>query len=61
MRCNRALRKLVVKIGGYRPFLDEDTPSQVTEEPSDPIEGDDSEYKDNWDEHETDVSEESEE
>jgi DNA-directed RNA polymerase specialized sigma24 family protein len=53
MRCNRAVRKLVVKMGGYRPFLDEDTEQVVKEEPSELEQPDESGDENNWDtEHE---------
>jgi DNA-directed RNA polymerase specialized sigma24 family protein len=39
MRSNRALRKLVAKIGGYRPFVDVDTtPPTETDNQSEEIE-----------------------
>jgi RNA polymerase sigma factor (sigma-70 family) len=31
MRSNRAIRRLVFKIGGYKPYKDEDTPAQESE------------------------------
>ena len=53
MRCNRALRKLVVRIGGYRPFLDEDSEQVVKDEPSQLEQGDESNDSNDWDtEHE---------
>lgn len=34
MRHNRAIKKLITRIGGYRPFLDRDSPEQVNNEVS---------------------------
>lgn len=31
MRCNRAIRRLINKIGGYKPYKDEDTSAQESE------------------------------
>jgi hypothetical protein len=31
MRHNRILKKLVIKLGGYRPFYDDDTVKHTTE------------------------------
>lgn len=33
MRHNRALKRLVTKLGGHKPYLDKDSPEKVTEEP----------------------------
>lgn len=46
MRHNRAVKRLVNKLGGYRPFLDEDLPDKVGENPDDFVHQDDS-----YDEH----------
>ena len=48
MRGNRAVKRLVNKLGGYRPFLDNDFPQPETEEPSEVVEGYDSHNQDEW-------------
>lgn len=42
MRHNRAIKRLVNKLGGYRPYLDEDFPDKETETPDESIESDSS-------------------
>jgi hypothetical protein len=37
MRHNRAIKKLITRIGGFRPHLDKDTPNEVPEMPDDVI------------------------
>lgn len=40
MRHNRAIKRLVNKLGGYKPYLDKDFVEKETESPDDTIEGD---------------------
>jgi hypothetical protein len=51
MRGNRAIKRLVNKLGGFKPHLDTDFPEPVTEEPSEMIESegstDDNDRKNN--------------
>jgi len=42
MRTTRAVRKLVLKMGGYRPFLDKDRPDNVTDKPDELVSQEDS-------------------
>ena len=37
MRHNRAIRKLITRMGGFRPWLDKDSPEQVTDEPDEVV------------------------
>jgi len=37
MRHNRAIKKLITRIGGFRPHLDKDTSEEVSEMPDDVI------------------------
>ena len=46
MRGNRAIKRLVNKLGGFRPFLDNDLPQPETEEPSEIVQGYDSHNQD---------------
>jgi DNA-directed RNA polymerase specialized sigma24 family protein len=41
MRHNRAIRKLIVRMGGFRPWLDKDTSEKVSEEPDKIVNSDD--------------------
>jgi hypothetical protein len=40
MRHNRAIRKLITRIGGFRPWLDKDTSEKVAEEPDEVVSAD---------------------
>jgi hypothetical protein len=40
MRHNRAIKKLITRIGGFRPHLDKDIPKNLTDEPNELIEPD---------------------
>jgi hypothetical protein len=48
MRGNRAIKRLVNKLGGYRPFLDKDLPEPETEEPSEVVQGYNSDNQGEW-------------
>ena len=41
MRHNRAIKKLITRIGGFRPHLDKDTSEEVTEMPDDVVQTND--------------------
>lgn len=41
MRHNRAIKKLITRIGGFRPHLDKDSPDKVTEMPDEIVSTDD--------------------
>lgn len=45
MRHNRAIKKLITRIGGFRPWLDRDSPDEVAENPDDIVESNESENK----------------
>jgi hypothetical protein len=40
MRGNRAVKRLVFKLGGFRPYLDKDTPDNKSEGEDNIVEGD---------------------
>ena len=45
MRTTRVIRKLVRLMGGMKPWLDQDTPNNVTDEPNELVSSTDSEYE----------------
>jgi DNA-directed RNA polymerase specialized sigma24 family protein len=49
MRHNRAIKKLITRIGGYRPFLDRDSPEPVSESPDEIEYSEDEENDEQWD------------
>lgn len=46
MRHNRAIKKLITRIGGFRPWLDRDSGNEISEQPDEIVESDKSEDKD---------------
>lgn len=57
MRHNRALKKLITRIGGFRPWLDKDSAEKVGEEPDEVVESDDSYNEHNEQEYSEEVVE----
>lgn len=57
MRTTRVIRKLVKIMGGYRPYLDKDSPDDVTEEPNELVGEDDATYEGGYSEETSDDSE----
>jgi hypothetical protein len=57
MRHNRAIKKLITRIGGFRPWLDKDSSDKVTEKPDEIVETDKTEDKDERNEDSEDYSE----
>jgi hypothetical protein len=51
MRHNRAIKKLINRIGGFRPWSDRDSSKEVTENPDEIIESDNQPEGDERDEH----------
>lgn len=48
MRHNRAIKKLISKIGGFRPWLDRDSDKETSEIPNEIVESDDKSDSDDW-------------
>jgi hypothetical protein len=52
MRGNRAVKRLVNKLGGFRPYLDNDAPEPEDKEPSEIVQGystdNESDRNDDW-------------
>jgi DNA-directed RNA polymerase specialized sigma24 family protein len=46
MRHNRAIKKLITRIGGFRPWLDKDSPDKVSDNPDEIVETDKTENHD---------------
>ena len=57
MRHNRAIKKLITRIGGFRPWLDKDSSDKVSENPDEIVETDKTEDKDERNEDSEDYSE----
>ena len=57
MRHNRAVKKLITRIGGFRPWSDKDSSDKVTEKPDEIVETDKTEDKDERNEDSEDYSE----
>lgn len=55
MRHNRAIKKLIARVGGFRPWLDKDSRKKNTEQPYEVVETDNEQSSNNW----NDESEES--
>jgi len=51
MRHNRAVKKLITRIGGFRPWLDRDSSKEVTESPDEIIKSDDQPENNDWNKH----------
>jgi len=51
MRHNRAVKKLITRIGGFRPWLDRDSSKEVTESPDEIVKSDDQPENNNWNKH----------
>lgn len=41
MRHNRAIKKLITRIGGFKPYLENDTPNEAPEDPDEVVSADD--------------------
>jgi DNA-directed RNA polymerase specialized sigma24 family protein len=57
MRHNRAIKKLITKIGGFRPWSDKDSTNKISEEPDKIVESDESEDKNEWNQDSDDEDE----
>ena len=55
MRGNRAVKRLVNKLGGFRPFSDQDAPDKVSEEPHEFVQGNDTTEDNEWGDKPSDV------
>jgi DNA-directed RNA polymerase specialized sigma24 family protein len=48
MRGNRAVKRLVNKLGGFKPFLDKDLQEEVSETPDEFVESEEGSHHDEW-------------
>ena len=55
MRGNRAVKRLVNKLGGFKPFSDQDAPDKVTETPDEFVQENDTTEDNEWGEKPSDV------
>jgi hypothetical protein len=55
MRGNRAVKRLVNKLGGFKPYLDKDIQEEVSETPDEFVETEESTHHDEWEQSSKDI------